>query len=181
MGGYTVATHRERAIPAVAVRRLYEGEGWWPSRSVAEIDAVLAGAPAVGAWHNWELVGFARAVIDTHLRAYIEDVVVDRAHRRRGVATGMLERVLVELGATHLVSLFSSSELAPLYRRLGFRPTRQVVMHRHPPEAKTKREDSVTAVAEFNRRARMAALVPHLGTCDNLISPAELDELRETP
>ena len=57
------------------------------------------------------LVG-ARAVIDTHLRAYIEDVVVDRAHRRRGVATEMLERLLVELGATHLVSLFISCDSA---------------------------------------------------------------------
>ena len=45
----------------------------------------------------------------------------------------------------------------------------------------TKREAVVTAVADFNRRARMAALVRHLGTCDNLISPAELDKLRETP
>ena len=47
--------------------------------------------------------------------------------------------------------------------------------------AKTKREAVVTAVAEFNRRARMAALVRHLGTCDNFITPAELDELRGTP
>ena len=47
--------------------------------------------------------------------------------------------------------------------------------------AKTKREAVVTAVAEFNRRARMAALVRHLGTCDNFITPAELDELRGSP
>ena len=47
--------------------------------------------------------------------------------------------------------------------------------------AKTKREAIVTAVAEFNRRARMAALVRHLGTCNNLISLEELDELRRTP
>ncbi len=131
LGNYAVAAHHERAIPAVEVRRLYDGEGWWPSRSVAEIDAVLAASPAVGAWHAGKLVGFARAVIDTHLRAYVEDVVVDRAHRRQGVATQMLERLLIELGATHLVSLFSSAELAPLYRQLGFRPTRQVVMHLH--------------------------------------------------
>ena len=85
--------------------------------------------PAVGAWHAGELVGFARAVIDTNLRAYIEDVVVDRTHRRRGVATAILERLLSELSATHLVSLFGSVELVPFYRRLGFRPTRQTVMH----------------------------------------------------
>ena len=101
---------------------------------MAEIDAVLAASPAVGAWHAGKLVGFARAVIDTNLRAYLEDVVVDRAHRRRGVATAILERLLSELGTTHLVSLFSSAELAPFYRRLGFRPTRQVVMHLHTRE-----------------------------------------------
>ena len=134
MGDYAVVGHHKRAIPAVAVRRLYDGEGWCPSRSVVQIEAVLAASPAVGAWHAGELVGFARAVVDTNLRAYVEDVVVDRAHRRRGVATAILERLLSELGATHLVSLFSSAELAPLYRRLGFRPTRQVVMHLHTRE-----------------------------------------------
>ena len=100
MGDYAVVGHHERAIPAVAVRRLYDGEGWWPSRSVAEIDAVLSASPAVGAWHAGELVGFARSVIDTNLRAYLEDVVVDRAHRRRGVATAILELLLSELGGT---------------------------------------------------------------------------------
>lgn len=134
MRDYTVAAHRERAIlPAAAVRRLYDGEGWWPARSAADIGAVLAAAPAVGAWRGDELVGFARAVLDTELRAYVEDVVVAPAHRRCGVATEMVERLLVELGATQLVSLFSSAELAPLYRRLGFRSTRQVVMHLQGP------------------------------------------------
>ena len=51
------------------------------------------------------------------------------------MATEMLARLLTELSATHLVSLFSSTELVPFYRRLGFRPTRQVVMHLHPREA----------------------------------------------
>jgi len=46
---------------------------------------------------------------------------------------------------------------------------------------KTKQGAVVTAVADFNRRFRMAALVRHLGTCDNLISAAELAKLRETP
>jgi len=45
-------------------------------------------------------------------------------------------------------------------------------------DAKTKREAIVTAVTDFNRRARMAALTRHLGTCDDLISPEELTDLR---
>lgn len=47
--------------------------------------------------------------------------------------------------------------------------------------AKTKRDAIVPPVADFNRRVRLAALVRQLGSCDNLISPAELVELRETP
>ena len=130
----TVCTHREREIPAAAVRRLYDFEDWWPQRGVAEIGAVLAAAPAVGAWHAGELVGFARAVVDTHLRAYLEDVIVHPEHRRRGVATAVLERLLAELRTCHLVSLFSSAELESFYRRLGFRPTRQMVLHRQPAD-----------------------------------------------
>ena len=45
-------------------------------------------------------------------------------------------------------------------------------------DAKTKREAIVTAVADFNRRERMAALTRHLGTCDDLISPDERADLR---
>jgi hypothetical protein len=46
---------------------------------------------------------------------------------------------------------------------------------------KTKRGTVVPAVADCNRLARMAALARHLGTCDGLISLAELDKLRDTP
>ena len=40
--------------------------------------------------------------------------------------------------------------------------------------AKTKREAVVTAIADFNRRHRMAELVRHAGTCDDLITVEQL-------
>ena len=46
-------------------------------------------------------------------------------------------------------------------------------------KAKTKREAVVTAVADFNRRARMAELTRRLGTCKSLFSPADLAKLRQ--
>jgi hypothetical protein len=45
--------------------------------------------------------------------------------------------------------------------------------------AATKRDAVVTALADYNRRQRMAALTKHLGTCEKLITPAELKALRE--
>jgi len=44
--------------------------------------------------------------------------------------------------------------------------------------ARTKREAIVTAIMDFNRRRRMAALVKHAGTCDELMSADELKRLR---
>ena len=42
--------------------------------------------------------------------------------------------------------------------------------------AKTKREAVVTAIADFNRRRRMAELAGYAGTCPDLMT---VDELRE--
>ncbi len=44
--------------------------------------------------------------------------------------------------------------------------------------AKTKREAVVNAVADFNRRMRMAALTRYAGTCDDLMTPQELQAAR---
>ena len=42
--------------------------------------------------------------------------------------------------------------------------------------AKTKREAVVSAIADFNRRRRMAELASYAGTCPDLMT---VDELRE--
>ena len=45
-------------------------------------------------------------------------------------------------------------------------------------QAKTKREAIVGAIADFNRRMRMAELVQYAGTCPDLITPQELQAAR---
>ena len=44
--------------------------------------------------------------------------------------------------------------------------------------AKTKREAVVTAIADFNRRRRMAELVKYAGTCPDLMTVDELHAQR---
>jgi hypothetical protein len=45
--------------------------------------------------------------------------------------------------------------------------------------AKTKREAIVTAITDFNRRRRMAALVKHSGTFRSLPTNEEIEALEE--
>ena len=44
--------------------------------------------------------------------------------------------------------------------------------------ARTKREAIVTAIADFNRRRRMAELAKRAGSCADLMTPDELQRLR---
>ena len=45
-------------------------------------------------------------------------------------------------------------------------------------QAATKREAIVTAIAEYNRRRRMAALVEHAGQGESMITPEALQAQR---
>jgi len=46
--------------------------------------------------------------------------------------------------------------------------------------AATKREAVLTALAEYNRRQRMARLARHLGTCKNMMTAEQLRKMRES-
>jgi GNAT superfamily N-acetyltransferase len=125
-----VAAHDVRAIPADGVIALYQSAGWWPQRTAGQVSAVLGSSPAVGAWHEDELVGFARAVTDGVLRAYVEDVVVAADRRNAGIGQALLDCLIDALDPIPVITLFCSPDLVPLYERHSFRRTKQIVMHR---------------------------------------------------
>jgi ribosomal protein S18 acetylase RimI-like enzyme len=126
---YDVLLHDERTMSPAAVAALNKAVGWWPDRSEAGIASTL-GPLTVGSWHGSELVGFARAVSDGVLRAYIEDVMVHPQHQHHGLGRAMLDRLLAELDEVDVVSLFCAERLVPLYVDAGFQMTRQRVLHR---------------------------------------------------
>jgi GNAT superfamily N-acetyltransferase len=123
-----VLLHSVRSIPPDAVLRLYAEAGRWPERKGREIAAALAAGPAAGAWVDDELVGFARAVMDGRLRAYLEDVVVGRGSRGRGVGTQLVQALLAALDV-EIVSVFCGDGEVGFYEGLGLRATKQRVLH----------------------------------------------------
>jgi GNAT superfamily N-acetyltransferase len=133
-----VVPQDQRDIPAEGVLGLYRAAGWWPERTADQVRAVLQASPAVGAWHGQELIGFARAVTDGIMRAYVEDVIVAPGWRGRGVGRALLAGLTEQLGPVPVVTLFCSPDLVPYYEASSFRKTRQVVMHRNRPAPTTK-------------------------------------------
>ena len=76
-------------------------------------------------WRGHEVVAFARAVTDGECRAYIEDVVVGRDHRRHGIGGRLVRALHEELGGGMIVTAFFHTQLRSFYGRLGYTATRQ--------------------------------------------------------
>ena len=127
---YIILSHIERPIQATDIIALYQEAEWWPERKKEDVQKILGSGPAIGAWKGNKLIGFARAVTDGKFRAYIEDVVIAKEHRKQGIGKLVIENLLGELKDIDVISLFSSEALAPLYTSVGFSVTRQRVFHK---------------------------------------------------
>ena len=126
----------ERPVAAAAVRRLYDGAGWWPDWELEGIERAIEASVAVGAWDEERLVGFARAISDGVHRAYVEDVVIDTEYRGRGIGEKIVAALVEAIGDVHIVSLFCEPERVEFYGRNGFRASETAVMvHRELDES----------------------------------------------
>ncbi len=126
----------ERPIGAAAVRRLYDGAGWWPDWGLDGIGRAIDTSVAVGAWDGEKLVAFARAISDGEHRAYVEDVVVDPEYRGRGIGEGIVAALVEAIGGVHVVSLYCEPERVEFYGRNGFRASETaVIVHRENDQA----------------------------------------------
>jgi GNAT superfamily N-acetyltransferase len=159
----------QRDIPAEGVLALYRTAGWWPERTADQVRAVLEASPAVGAWHGQDLIGFARAVTDGILRAYVEDVIVSPGWRGRGVGRALLAGLTEQLRPVPVVTLFCSPDLVAYYEGSSFKKTRQVVMHR---TGQLPRQDRWTAELIGSGRFSAAANACSPGAARSVFSSA---------
>lgn len=73
------------------------------------------------AWAAGQVVGTARLLSDGVCNAYLVDVWTLTAHRRKGVAREMVQRLCTAVPGQH-VYLQADEDVAEFYLRLGFAP-----------------------------------------------------------
>lgn len=78
----------------------------------------------------------------------------------------------------HVESVESSSDKIRSMKTTVDIPDDELEAVMRHTRATTKREAIVTAIAEFNRRRRMAALVEHAGKGETITTPEELQAQR---
>ncbi|MEM8533621.1 MAG: GNAT family N-acetyltransferase [Chloroflexota bacterium] len=109
------------SISAQQLWGLFQQTNWAATRTVADIAGMLKATPiCLGAWHDNQLVGFARALTDDCYRAIVEDVIVDQSLRGQGIGGTMMEQILDRLKHVEEIILFCGEERIPFYTQLGF-------------------------------------------------------------
>lgn len=111
--------------PGDSILRLYTLAGWWrgdsdPGKAVEIIENSFLFA---GAFADGELIGMARVISDGISDAYIQDVVVDPAYRKRGVGKTLVLTLAEELRKTGVdwIGLVAEPGTAEFYENMGFR------------------------------------------------------------
>ena len=118
-------------LRAEDVATLFAQTDWARDRALRDIGAMLdADTFHVAAWSEGQLVGFLRVLSDGRFRAFVEDVIVDAAHRGQGVGAALMSRALDALAPVEEVVLGCTEDNVGYYERFGFKRISHATMQR---------------------------------------------------
>ena len=123
-------------VDRAEVHRYLSDESYWASgRSRETQDRLIDEATrVVGLYQGKRQIGFCRAVTDGVSFVYLADVYVLEEYRGRGLGEQMVREMVEGGDLGHLKWLLHTSDMHPLYRKLGFDVPNAKVMERLPPQ-----------------------------------------------
>jgi GNAT superfamily N-acetyltransferase len=115
-------------------RYLCDESYWAAGRSRETQDRLIDEATrVVGLYDGDRQIGFCRAATDGVSFVYLADVYVLEEYRGRGLGEAMVREMVEGTDLAQLKWLLHTSDMHPLYRKLGFDAPGAKVMERLPP------------------------------------------------
>jgi GNAT superfamily N-acetyltransferase len=111
-----------RRIDVAAVHAYIARESYWGrGRSRDLTERAIGGSDRVlGLYHAGRQVGFARAITDGAIVAYLADVYVLPGHRGRGLGLELVREIVEGGGGTNVRWMLHTADAQGLYSKLGF-------------------------------------------------------------
>ena len=122
-------------IDRAEVHRFLCDESYWASGRLRETqDRLIDEATrVVGLYDGARQIGFCRASTDGVSFVYLADVYVLEEYRGRGLGEELVREMVERGDLARLKWLLHTSDMHPLYRKLGFDAPSSKVMARLPP------------------------------------------------
>ena len=122
-------------IDRAEVHRYLCDESYWAAGRPRETqDRLIDEATrVVGLYDGDRQIGFCRAATDGVSFVYLADVYVLEEYRGRGLGEAMVREMVDGTDLAQLKWLLHTSDMHPLYRKLGFDVPTAKVMERLPP------------------------------------------------
>ncbi|MBI9092150.1 MAG: GNAT family N-acetyltransferase [Desulfobacterium sp.] len=117
----------DRANP-LEIIALYKDAGWWKreyDKDIGFLDTLVENSACfAGAFHKDTLVGMGRAISDTVSDAYIQDVVVLKPFRKKGIGQQLVQRIIQHLqkNGVDWIGLIGTPGTKNFYESIGFEP-----------------------------------------------------------
>jgi GNAT superfamily N-acetyltransferase len=133
--GIELDDDKARIDRAEVHRWLSEVSYWATGRPRETQDRLIdEAARVVGLYDGERQIGFCRAATDGVSFVYLADVYVLEEYRGRGLGEALVREMVERSDMTHLKWLLHTSDMHPLYRKLGFDVPNVKVMERLPPQ-----------------------------------------------
>lgn len=114
-----------------SIVELYKDAGWWNDNDDPSfIKKMIKGSFCfAGAFDNGKMIGMGRAISDGVSDAYIQDVVVLKSWRKKGVGGKIIQAIVQELQKNHIdwIGLIGEPGTENFYSGLGFKRMRDYI------------------------------------------------------
>lgn len=109
---------------------LFQQAGWLDKLDKSRIKSMIDSSTIIAtAWHDAEMIGFARCLTDYTFNGQINNVVVDENYRRQGVGR-LLINIILESSEQVTYVVRADPENIAFYRNLGFEDSNFVLIHK---------------------------------------------------
>lgn len=107
--------------------RLSTDTYWATQRPKERVEQAIKSSRCYGVYTpQWRQVGFARLITDYTVFAWMGDVYIDRAERKKGLSIKLITHIMDDVKEWQLRRIvLSTADAADLYRRFGFEDLRK--------------------------------------------------------
>jgi GNAT superfamily N-acetyltransferase len=123
MSNYTISTDKSKLDIAVIHDFLSNHSYWAKNMPVEVLKKAIENCLTFGVYYDDQQVGFARVISDFATFAYLADVFILEAHRKKGLSRQLMQEILQHQALQGLRRfMLATQDAHALYASFGFTP-----------------------------------------------------------